>query len=86
MDGSSLLTQRESSSSRTRRPCQDAHEKPRLPHPVAEVELSRLPEEEPQANEESKRSTWSAPQCGHAGGGSSDRKTRFSKQLSQQQQ
>jgi len=56
-DGNSLLAKRESSSGRPRRPCQDAHEKPRLPHPVAEVELSNLPEEEPQAKEESKRST-----------------------------
>jgi hypothetical protein len=50
-----------------------------LPHPDAEVSLPDLPEEVVQAKEESKRSTLSAPQCGHSGDGSSARKTKVSK-------
>jgi len=57
-----------------------------LPHPDTEVSLPDFPEELVQAKEESKRSTWSAPQCGHWGVGSSERKTRVSKQRLQQQQ
>ena len=71
---------------RHRRPNYEAQEKPVLPQPDTDASLPDFPEEVVQAKEESIRSTRWSPQCGHLGGGSSERKTRVSKQLLQQQQ
>jgi hypothetical protein len=70
----------------TRRPRQEAQEKPPLPHPDDAVAVSKLPEPVVQEKEESKRSTCSAPQWGQWGEGSLELNTKFSKHLSQQQQ
>ena len=70
---------------RHRRLRQEAQEKPELPHPATDVSLPDFPEEAVQANEDSNRFTLSAPQCGHGGDGSSERKTRVSKHVLQQE-